>query len=179
MFKKILLVLAIVAIIFVVVVSLRPADFHVTRSTTIAAPPATIFPHINDLKKWQEWSPWAKIDPNCKVTFEGPVAGVGAIFRWDGNMQVGAGSMTETESQPNDRVQFKLDFLKPMQGTNTVVFTLKSEGAGTTVTWTTDGKNNFVGKAMGLFIDCDKMCGDQFEKGFADLKTIAENEVKK
>ncbi len=40
-------------------------------------------------------------------------------------------------------------------------------------------RSAFVMKAMSLFMDCDKMIGDDFEKGLADLKTIAEAEAKK
>ena len=74
-------------------------------------------------------------------------------------------------------MKFRLDFLKPFKGTNIADFTFKPEGDQTVVTWSMSGKNNFVTKAVGLFINCDKMCGDQFEKGLASLKTIAEAEA--
>jgi hypothetical protein len=82
--------------------------------------------------------------------------------------------MTITDSQPNELVRFRLDFLRPFKGTNIAEFTLKPEGAGTTVTWTMSGTNNFIAKAVGLFMDCDKMVGGYFEKGFADMKTVVE-----
>jgi hypothetical protein len=172
MLKKILLGLTVFVVGFCVIVAMRPADFRVVRSTTISAAPDAVFPHINDLKKWQEWSPWAKIDPNCKVAFEGPVAGQGAKFSWAGNNDVGAGSMTITESKSPDVVRIKLAFLKPMEGDSDVVFTLKPEGSGTLVTWQMDSKNGFAAKAFGLFVDCEKMCGDQFEQGFKNLKEV-------
>lgn len=131
MLKKILLGLAVVVVVFVIVVATRPTDFRVVRSTTIAAAPDAVFPHLNDLKKWQEWSPWAKLDPKCKNTFEGPVAGPGAKFSWAGNNDVGVGSMTITESKSPESVRIKLAFLKPMEGDSDVVFTLKPEGSGT------------------------------------------------
>lgn len=131
MLKKIALVFAGIIAAFCVLVATRPTDFRVVRSTTVPAAPDAVFPHINDLKKWQEWSPWAKIDPNCKVAFEGPVAGVGAKFSWAGNNDVGVGSMTITESKSPESVRIKLAFLKPMEGDSDVVFTLKPEGSGT------------------------------------------------
>lgn len=172
MLKKILLSLAVVILVFVVVVATRPTDFRVVRSATVPAAPDAVFPHINDLKKWQEWSPWAKMDPNCKVAFEGPVAGPGAKFSWDGNNDVGVGSMTITESKSPEQVRIKLAFLKPMEGVSDVVFTLKPEGTGTQVTWAMDSKNGFMAKAFGLFVDCEKMVGDQFEQGFKNLKEV-------
>ncbi len=172
MLKKILLGLAVVIVAFVVLVATRPSDFRVARSASIPATPDVVFPHVNDLKKWQEWSPWAKMDPNCKVVFEGPVAGVGAKFSWAGNNDVGAGSMTITESRPNEVIRFKLAFLKPMEGTCDTEFTFKPEGGATLVTWTMTGKSSFPAKAISLFMDCDKMVGGQFEQGFKNLKAV-------
>src|SRR5690349_1231288 len=122
MVKKILLVLAVLVVGFLVVVALQPAEFKVTRSAAMAAPAAAIFPHVNNLHVWKAWSPWAKMDPNAKETYEGPAAGTGAVMRWAGNMKVGEGAMTITESRPNDHIRFRLDFLKPMAATNTAEF---------------------------------------------------------
>jgi len=174
MFKKILIGFIVVLALFAVVVSLRPSEFHVERSASISAPPAVVFEQVNDLHKWQAWSPWAKMDPAAKVSYEGPTAGTGAVFHWDGNKDVGAGSMTIVDSRPNELVRFNLEFLKPFKGTNTATFAFKPQGDQTKVTWSMDGKNNFIAKAIGLFMDCDKMIGGQFEKGLAEMKTISE-----
>ncbi|MCB1235205.1 MAG: SRPBCC family protein, partial [Verrucomicrobiae bacterium] len=100
MFKKILIVLLILIVAFVVVVALQPGDMRVSRSAVIPAAPAVVFDHVNDLHKWQAWSPWARLDPNATNTFEGPTAGKDAAFSWSGNMSVGEGTMTITESHP-------------------------------------------------------------------------------
>ncbi len=173
MLIKILAVLVVLVIAFLVIVSMRPSEFRVTRSAAIPAPPEAVFAQVNDLHKWQEWSPWAKLDPEAKNTFVGPPAGVGAAFSWAGNNQVGEGRMTIIESRPNELVRFKLDFIKPFTGTNIAEFTFKPEGNQTVVTWSMTGHNSFVFKAVGLFMNCDKMCGDQFEKGLADLGAVA------
>ena len=172
MLKKILLGLAAVIIVFLIVVALQPADFRISRSAVIAAPPAAVFEQINDYHKWDAWSPWAKLDPNAKNSFDGSASGVGAKFSWAGNNDVGEGSMQITDSKPNERVVMDLVFLKPFAATNTTEFTLKPEGNGTAVTWSMAGKNGFIGKAVGLFMNCDKMVGTQFEKGFENLKSI-------
>jgi len=174
MLKKILIVIVILIAIFAVIVALQPSEFRIARSITIAAPPATVFAQVNDLHKFQDWSPWAKLDPNAKTTFTGPATGVDSAFSWDGNNNVGAGIMTNIASQPNDLVRFRLDFLKPFAGTNTAEFTFKPEGNQTVVTWSMSGTNNFVGKAMSLIMNCDKLIGTQFEKGLADLKSVSE-----
>lgn len=172
MLKKILIALAILILVFVIIVLTRPDDFRVSRSATIPAPAAAVFEQVNDLHKFQDWSPWAKIDPNCKVTYDGPPAGVGASFAWAGNKDVGEGRMTVIESKPGELVRLKLEFLKPFKATNTADFNYKSADDQTEVTWSMYGKNNFMMKAVGLFIDCDKMVGPDFEKGLANLKTV-------
>ena len=175
MLKTILIVVPVILIAFGIVVAMQPADFRITRTATISAPPADVFAQVNDFSKWQNWSPWAKLDPAAKSTFEGPAAGTGARFRWAGNNQVGEGRMTITESHPSDLVRIELEFLKPFKATNTAEFTFKPEGNQTVVSWSMFGKNNFMGKAMGLIMDCDKMLGGQFEQGLANMKSVAEN----
>jgi uncharacterized protein YndB with AHSA1/START domain len=178
MLKYILIGMAVIVVLFIVIVAMRPSDFRVMRSAVFNAPPEAVFPHLNNLRKWELWSPWAKLDPNAKSTFEGPDEGAGASMTWDGNRNVGAGRMTITESRTNEFVRFRLDFEKPMKGTSDAEFTFKPQGNQTAVTWTMYGKNNFMAKAVGLFINCDDMIGGQFEKGLASLKAIVEEPTK-
>jgi hypothetical protein len=174
MLKIILVGIAIIVVLFVIIVAMQPADFRITRSAAIAAPPEAVFAQVNDLHNWEAWSPWAKLDPAAKSTYEGPAAGVGAAFAWSGNNKVGEGRMTITESRPDELVRFKLDFLKPFKGSNTAEFTFKPESNQTTVTWSMYGKYSFLPKAIGLFLNCDKMAGGQFETGLAQMKSVAE-----
>lgn len=174
MLKKILIGLAVVLVAFLVVVAMQPADYRVSRSATISAPPSAVFPHVNEFKKWEPWNPWGKIDPAMKLTYDGPAGGPGASYAWVGNSEVGEGKMTITESKTNELIRIHLEFFKPMAGVSPTEFTFKPEGDRTTVTWTMSGTNNFIGKAFCLFMDMDKMVGGSFERGLADLKAIAE-----
>ncbi|MDZ4287407.1 MAG: SRPBCC family protein [Prosthecobacter sp.] len=178
MISKILLILAAILVILAVVIAIQPDDLRVSRSATMAAAPAAVFEQVNDFHKWEAWSPWAKLDPNSKVTYEGPASGTGAIFKWSGNNEVGEGQQTITESKPGELVRIKLDFIKPFPGTSETTFTFKPEGAGTAVTWTMTGKRNFIMKAMGLVMNCDQMMGGFFEKGLASIKSIVETAPK-
>lgn len=171
MFFVFLIIFIAVAAVFI---SRQPAEFCITRSITISAPASAIFPQANNLHNFNLWNPWAKLDPNSTSTFEGAEEGVGAIMRWEGNNNVGKGSMTATESLPNELIRFRMEFLKPMKATNTAEFTFAPNGDTTLVTWSMSGTNNFIGKAMGLVLNCDKMVGSQFEKGLASLKAIVE-----
>ncbi|MBK7998683.1 MAG: SRPBCC family protein [Verrucomicrobia bacterium] len=179
--KKVLIALgafAALVVIFVIVVAMQPSTFRISRSATMAAPAAAIFPHINELKKWQPWSPWMKLDPNAKSTFEGPAGGKGAAMTWAGNNEVGEGKMTIIESKPNELVRFQLEFYKPMAGVSEAEFTFKPEGEQTTVTWAMSGTNDFIGRAMCLIMDMDKMVGGQFESGLASIKAIVDTPSK-
>jgi hypothetical protein len=171
----ILLAIAFIAIIFFVVIAGRPDEFIVSRWAKISAPPEKVFPHVNNLHKWQAWSPWAKMDPNAKNSFAGADSGTGAAMSWDGNKKIGAGRMTIVESAPNDLIRFKLEFVRPFKATNSAEFSFKPEGNQTVVTWTMTGKSNFFFKAFGLFMNCDKMVGQDFEKGLVAMKSVAES----
>ena len=174
----IFLALAFIAILFIIVVAGQPDEFKVSRSANISAPPEIIFSHVNDFHQWEAWSPWAKMDPECKYTYAGSPAGVGAIFSWAGNKKVGEGRMTILESRPSDLIRIKLEFLKPFKATNTAEFIFQAEGGQTIVTWSMFGKNSFFFKAFGLFTNCDTMVGRDFEKGLAAMKSVAEAAAK-
>lgn len=157
------------------VVAMQPADFNVARAATFKATPDAVFGQVNDFHKWDAWSPWAKKDPNAQATFEGPASGEGAKFSWAGNGDVGKGNMTIVESKPNELVRIRLEFIEPFAGTNDVEMKVEPQGDDTKLTWSMAGKNNFMAKAIGLVIDCEKMCGDDFEKGLANMKAIVES----
>ena len=182
MLKKILLgaVLAIVLIVvvFSVVVAMQPPHYQVERSATINAPQTVVFAQVNDFHKWEAWSPWAKIDPAMKTTYSGAQSGNGATYSWAGNSDVGEGRMTITESRPSDSIKIKLEFLKPFAATNATEFSFLPQGDQTAVKWTMSGDKNFMMKAFSLFMNMDKMVGNDFEKGLAQMMTVAEAAAK-
>lgn len=178
MLLKILIGIAVIVILLVIFIATRPNTFSYTRSATMSASPAAVFAHVNDFHKWEAWSPWAKMDPNAKSVFEGPSSGVGAKFHWDGDRNVGAGNMTITESVPNDHIRIRLEFIRPFAGVNDTLFTFKPTGDKTNVNWTMSGKYNFMSKAVGLIVDCEKMVGTQFEKGLVNMEAVAKAESK-
>ena len=174
MLLKIILGLVVVIGALAAFVATRPSEFAVTRSATFAAPAEAVFAQVNELKKWEAWSPWQKKDPQAKNSYAGPAAGAGASMSWAGNKEVGEGRMTIVESRPAQLVRFKLEFFKPFAATNSAEFSFKEEAGRTAVTWTMRGQNNFIGKAMCLVFDMDKMVGGDFEKGLAGIRQIVE-----
>ena len=179
MFLKILIALVAVVAAFLAFVALQPSEYRIARSATIAAPAPDVFAQVNDFHRWEAWSPWAKLDPNANATFEGPSAGEGAVFAWAGNSEIGQGRMTLTQSRPAEFIMIRLDFVKPMAGTSTAEFTFKPEGDRTAVTWVMSGQNNFISRAICLFMNQDKMVGGHFEKGLENLKAVTEAVVRR
>jgi Polyketide cyclase / dehydrase and lipid transport len=175
MIATILIVIAAAVAAVLAYAATKPDTFLVRRSASIAAPPEKIFPMIDDLRAQSAWSPFEK-DPNMKRTHSGAPRGKGAVYAWDGNRQVGAGRIAITESVPSSKVVLLLDMVRPFKAHNTVEFTLDRIGAGTNVTWAMQGRQPYMAKVMGLFVDCDKMCGGLFEEGLAKLKALAEGE---
>jgi uncharacterized protein YndB with AHSA1/START domain len=153
----------------------KPDTFHISRTASIKAPPEKIFPLINDLRRNVSWSPFEK-DPAVKRSFGEIVSGQGAVYAWDGNRDVGAGSIEITEATEPTKVEMRLNMVRPFEVHNTVEFTLEPAGnAGmTNVTWAMYGPQPLLAKIVSTFIDCEKMVGGDFEKGLANLKAVAE-----
>jgi hypothetical protein len=154
----------------------KPDEFRVQRSITINAPQPVVVEFVNDYRNWSAWSPWEKKDPAMKRSYSGPASGKGALYAWDGNGEVGKGSMLITEATPS-KVSLNLDFEKPFEGHNKVVFAIESKGLTTDVTWSMSGPSPFITKVIQVFCNMDAMIGAEFEKGLAAMKTEAEKKA--
>ena len=176
--KKIGIGVGAAIVVFVLVVATRPSTFHVERSITMAAHPESAFVQVNDFHAWATWSPYEKLDPQMKRSFEGAPSGSGAIYAWAGNDKAGEGKMTIEKSDKPSLVVIKLEFTKPFAQTSTATFTFVPVAEGTKVTWAMDGESNFVGKAFSLFVNMDKLLGSDFERGLAAMKANAESAPK-
>jgi Polyketide cyclase / dehydrase and lipid transport len=174
MLKKIAVAIVVLIVGVLIFAATKPDTFRVQRVISIKAPPEKIFLLINDFKAWTAWSPWEKKDPAMKRTYGVVTSGKGAKYAWEGNNDVGQGSMEIAESVPSSNVALKLDFVKPFEGHNTVDFTLEPTGDMTNVTWAMQGPAPFISKVMQVFVSMDSMVGKDFESGLANLKAAAE-----
>lgn len=174
MFKSILIAVAALIAAVLIYAATRPDSFRVQRTVSIGAPPEKIFPLINDLRSMQDWSAWEKVDPGMKRTHSGAAQGIGAIYAWEGNREIGQGRMEITESSPPTHVVIRMDFIKPFPARNTLEFTLQATDGSTLVTQAIYGPSPYLSKLMGLVFDMDKMIGEKFEASLAALKSAAE-----
>jgi uncharacterized protein YndB with AHSA1/START domain len=168
----IFVLLAIVALL--IYAATKPDTFRIARSTSIKAPPEKVFPLIADLHNFNIWNPFAKKDPNATGAYSGAESGVGSAYAWEGNKNVGKGSMTIAKLTPSIEVVYKLDFMSPMEAHNTAIFTLVPNGENTQVTWAMEGPSPYLSKVMCTIFSMDKMVGPDFEAGLASLKALAE-----
>jgi hypothetical protein len=169
-----LLALVVVAVAIVLILAAtKPDSFQVQRSIAINAPPERIQPLIADFRAWSAWSPWEKKDPAMKRSFSGAESGVGARYAWEGDKNVGKGSMEIVEAVPT-KVALKLDFAAPFEAHNEAVFALQPQGQITNVVWSMTGPTPFLGKIIHVFMNMDRMVGGDFEVGLAAMKAAAE-----
>jgi hypothetical protein len=150
----------------------QPREFRVTRTALLHANSAAVFAYLNDLEKWQTWSPWVKLDPNARRSYSGDVkTGPGATMSWQGR-KVGRGIITILDSKPVTHVRLQLEFHRLVKIVNTVEFNLAAERTGTLVTWSVYRPFNFAGKVMNIFMDYDKTFGRLYETGLANLGAL-------
>jgi hypothetical protein len=178
MLKKALLVLLVAITGLVIFTATRPAAYQVERSTTIHAPADAVFATVSDLKAFGDFSPWDKRDPAMKKTFSASTSGVGATYAWEGNKEVGSGKMTVTEHNPPSRVRHKLEFIAPFAAVADTGFDIAAAGADNVkVTWSMQGRKDFMAKFFGLFMDMNKAIGKDFDEGLANLKRVVEGKA--
>jgi len=179
MTQKILAAVAAFIVLFVVLISLQKAEFSIERSTLIEAPKELIFLQVNNLRNMQDWAPWWSLDPEMRSEYSGPDEGLGSSFAWSGDQRIGMGSMTIIESIPYDHIQVRLNFKKPFEAVNISSYSFTEVEGGVLVKWTMTGKNNFLNKLIGIFVNMDTLVGNDFEKGLSQLKSISEDLAKK
>lgn len=169
------IVLAIALAIVLILAAAKPDTFSVQRAATVKAVPEKIFPLINDFHQWGIWSPYETRDPAMKRSYSGAANGVGAVYGWDGNKNIGSGRMEILDTSAPAKIVIKLDFFKPFEAHNTAEFTMLPQGDATNVTWVMHGPASFMSKLMQVFMNLDRMIGKDFELGLANLKRLTEN----
>jgi polyketide cyclase/dehydrase/lipid transport protein len=172
-FKRVLLGLVTIVAILAVISLFLPKDVAVERSITMRGGASDVFPYVNNLKKFQEWSPWAVFEPDLELTFSGPEDGVGAKAAWDSdNPNVGTGSQEIIESRQDEYVKVALDFGDEGEGMS--YFRILSEENRTRVVWgfQIDVGYNPIARYMGLMMDT--WIGNIYQDGLERLKLLIE-----
>jgi uncharacterized protein YndB with AHSA1/START domain len=152
---------------------LLPKTSHLERATTTTASPEAVYAVVSGFGRFNEWSPWASLDPQTKYTYSGPDRGVGARMEWHSDdPDVGSGSQQIIAVEPDRSVTTQLDF--GPHGKPVSRMTLTPDGSGTHIVWSMDSdfSDNFLGRYFGPLLD--RMVGPDYEKGLAQLKRLVE-----
>jgi effector-binding domain-containing protein/uncharacterized protein YndB with AHSA1/START domain len=148
-----------------------PSQFEVRRETTINAPIEVVFGIINDFEEWKEWSPWSRRDSTLEITYGSITKGNGASYSWVGDPKLsGEGSMTITNSQPYDLMEFEIRMTAPYESNSSGYFRLEAVDGMTKVIWGNTGALSFFIR----FIDMEKMLGTTLEDGLRFLREVSE-----
>jgi DNA gyrase inhibitor GyrI/uncharacterized protein YndB with AHSA1/START domain len=174
MIKKTLIVAGVLVVALLIFAATKPDTFHVFRTASINASPATVYALLHDFHEWPAWSPFESLDPEMRRAFGGSESGAGAIYEWDGDRRAGQGRMEIVQAVPGERLEIQLDFLRPWRSTNRVGFELVDAGGHTDVTWSMTGPNSYFGKVMSVVMSFDRLIGRDYEEGLANLKSVAE-----
>ena len=168
---KILYFFLAIFVIILLIGLFLPRKSHVESNTYINASPEIVFDQINILKNWEKWSPWQAADSTMKLTYYGPLSGVGAAYSWT-SKHSSSGNMSITESEPYKSIQTELDF--GARGKANAPWHFEKADKGTKVTWAFD--NQKMGYFERYFIVLfKKTMINTFNQGLAKLKDVSED----
>jgi len=175
-FLKILGILVLLLSAYVLIGGLLlPKSFHLEKSVSIKASKDVIWQNVSMFSNFRKWSPWNEYDPDMKVTITGTDGTPGAVYAWEGNKDVGSGTMTYTAVNPQNNVKIDLNFLKPFKSRAKVVLKLDDEPSSTKVTWAFDTEFAYPFNALVPFMGMEKNLGNDFLKGMNNLKRLSES----
>ncbi len=82
--KRLSMLLLALLVLLVGVAFVMPDQAHGERSIVIDRPPSMVFGVLNGFKRFNDWSPWAGLDPNAVMTRSGSAPNLPgrAIRRW-------------------------------------------------------------------------------------------------
>jgi hypothetical protein len=170
--KKILLVIGGLIILLLIAALFIKKEFHVDRQITIAKPKAEVFDYLKYLKNQDHFSKWALMDPNMKKYYRGTDATVGFVSGWDSqNKDLGKGEQEIKKITDGERIDYELRFMEPMESTNKAYLTTSAvDSSQTKVEWGFDGNMAYPMNLMLVFVNMDKMLGQDLETGLNNLK---------
>lgn len=168
----VILGLAVIAILLLA--ALKPDRFRVERSIDINTPANRLFASLLDLRHQRQWSTWEQKDPDMRRTYSGAQSGIGAVYDWEGDRNVGAGRQTILATKPDSEINLSIEFGKPCAASNKLDFIFVPKGDATKVTWAIHGPWPFMYRVMATFFSMDRMIGREFENSLANLKVLME-----
>lgn len=177
MLKKILISLISIIVLLLIIALFLPKDFKFEKSIDIRKNKIEVYNYIKYLKNQDNWSVWAKMDPNMKKEYSGTDGTPGFISRWDGNDDVGKGEQKIISLIENSRIDYEIKFTEPWESKSPAWISVESIDSNTTlVFWGMSGKMPYPTNLFSLFMDMENMLGKDMQEGLKNLKTEMEKE---
>lgn len=176
--KYILLIVVLFVVAVLLVAAFIPSEFGVERKVSIDMSKGEVFEYVKLLKNQDNFSVWAKIDPNMKKEFKGVDGTVGFISAWKSkHPDVGSGEQEITGMNNGNRIDYQLRFLEPFESTSSAYMIFNSiDSTKTGVLWGFEGEMPYPMNLMLLFVDMERELGGNLQDGLDNLKGILEKE---
>ncbi len=173
--KRLLLIILVLVVIALIVALFVNKDMNISREIVINKPRAEVFNYIKYLKNQNNFSKWARMDPNMKTNFTGTDGTPGFTSSWEGNSDVGKGEQTIDKINDGDGLETTIHFIKPWDSKAQGKMSTQAITDSTTkVTWGFQSQMPYPMNIMKLFMNMDKSIGDDLSTGLANLKSILE-----
>jgi uncharacterized protein YndB with AHSA1/START domain len=174
--KTILIAVGILIAIPLIVSLFVKKDYEVEREITINKPKEEVFDYVKLLKNQNNYSKWATMDPDMKKTYRGTDGSVGFVSAWESdNKDVGKGEQEIKKITEGERIDFELRFFEPFESTEPAYMTTESVSENQTkVRWGFNGHMDYPMNIMMLFMDFEKIIGDDLDTGLKNLKSVLE-----
>jgi len=176
--KKATYFLAAILAIVLITALFVPKEYAMEREVEINKPNSEVFDYIKYVKNQDNFSAWAKLDPDTKKEYTGTDGEVGFISSWESdNKEVGKGAQEIVKIEEGKRVDFELRFIEPFKATDYAYFATESiDSITTTVKWGFDGEIAYPMNIMLLWMDMEEMLAPDLEEGLQNLKALLEKE---
>lgn len=150
-----------------------PRKFRVARRVLIRAGCSDIFPLLNDLRNWEQWTEWSR-QPHVSVSYEGVSSGVGATRQWRAGRMHGV--MRIVQSVPGEQVAYHLDLGYGKHQVDGII-SLEPFGEMTRVTWFCAWRaaRNPYSRYYDLFMKF--RIGGNFDASLQNLRALAEEQT--
>jgi hypothetical protein len=175
-FLWIIIALAGIVILLLLIGIFTKKEYSAGREVIINKPKGLVFGYLKILKNQNKWSVWGSMDPDMKMSFSGTDGTEGFISAWESNNKnVGAGEQEILKIVEGERLDYEMRFLKPFKSTSWAYITTTALNEDQTkVHWGFNGKMNYPSNLMLVFMNMEKLIGNDFEKGLLNLKAILE-----
>jgi hypothetical protein len=149
-------------------------DYSVAKEIIVNKSKSVVFEYLKFLKNQNKFSVWTSMDPNMKTEYRGTDGTEGFVSAWESeNKNVGKGEQEILKIVNGERIDYEIRFIKPFASTSWANMIVASANENQTrVHWEFTGKMKYPTNLTLLFMNMEKMVGNDLEKGLQNLKTI-------